>query len=114
MSLLGWPLLVLFVLAALAAPLGCLAAWNRVPGPRAARAAARLAMIAVCQETALLLVGALLNRSLHLYPTWADLFGTAGRGGDIEAAGPTLTRPAGGRGLVGGGFRFDRVSRTHV
>ncbi|RFU41497.1 esterase [Actinomadura logoneensis] len=114
MSLLGWPLLVLFVLAALAAPLGCLAAWNRVPGPRAARAAARLGMIALCQATALLVVGTLLNRSLHLYPTWADLLGTAGRGGDIEAAGPTLTRPAGGRGLDEGGFRFDRDSRTHV
>ncbi|WP_067813726.1 alpha/beta hydrolase [Actinomadura kijaniata] len=111
MGLLGWPLLVLLVALAVAAPAGCLLAWNRLPGPRAARAAARLGLIATCQVTALLLAGTLINRGLHLYASWDDLLGSGETaGGEIQAVGPQ----GGGtrRGL--GPFRYDRRSRTYV
>ncbi|WP_433328549.1 alpha/beta hydrolase [Spirillospora sp. CA-294931] len=112
MTLLGWPLLALLAVLAAAAPIGCLAAWNRIRGPRAVRAAGRLGLVATCQLTALLLVGVLVNRSMHLYATWDDLLGTTAVRGDIQAAGPVAqTGPAAGA-RTPSPFEFDRRSGT--
>ncbi|MFF4883395.1 alpha/beta hydrolase [Streptomyces nigra] len=76
MSLTGTPFLVtLGVLCAVAVALP-LALWSRVPGPRAARAAARLAMLLFAQATAVALVFTLVNNSNQLYDNWEDLLGT--------------------------------------
>ncbi|GAA1583404.1 alpha/beta hydrolase-fold protein [Actinomadura kijaniata] len=118
MTLLGWPLLVLLVVLAVAAPAGCLLAWGRLRGPRAVRLLGRLGLIAVCQTTALLLVGVVINRNLQLYASWDDLLGTGARDGEIQAMGPPDRGPHDG-GSVGGGrqgtgpFRMDRRTRTY-
>ncbi|MQY07006.1 alpha/beta hydrolase [Actinomadura macrotermitis] len=117
MTLLGWPLLALLVVLAVAAPVGCLFAWNRLPGPRAAQGAGRLGLLLTCQATALLMVGVLINHHLHLYASWDDLFGTEQADGDIHAAG-AAPQPD-GAGPVGrpqslSPFHFDGRSRTFV
>ncbi|RFU37178.1 hypothetical protein DZF91_34240 [Actinomadura logoneensis] len=75
-----WTLLASVFLAVLAFA-GCLAAWNRVPGPAALRLAGRAVLIVLCQVTALALVGLLINNARGFYGTWAevsaDFFGTS-------------------------------------
>ena len=74
--------------AAVAAPLGTLLLWNRLRGPRALRGALRLIMIGLCQGTAVLLAGILINNSFQLYDSWSDLLGRDGTPGRIVEAGP--------------------------
>jgi enterochelin esterase-like enzyme len=69
--------LVLCVLLAVGAPVGALFAWSRVKGPRTARGVQRLAMIGLCQVTALALVGTLINNTYYFYSSWSDLLGTS-------------------------------------
>ncbi|MCW2890202.1 MAG: hypothetical protein JWL58_7064 [Streptosporangiaceae bacterium] len=97
MGLLDGSLLTLSVLLAIAAPAACLLWWNRISGPRAVRYGGRLGLIAVCQVTALLLAGLLVNRSFQLYASWDDLFGGNGAGGAVQATGPGGSPTSGGR-----------------
>jgi enterochelin esterase-like enzyme len=63
------------VLLAIAAPTATLLLWPRTRGVIALRAVQRLAMIALCQVTALALVAVLVNNYFFFYSSWADLFG---------------------------------------
>jgi enterochelin esterase-like enzyme len=65
------------VLLVVGAPLGTLFFWSRLKGPRAARIGQRLAMIGLCQVTALALVATMVNNAYFFYASWSDLLGTA-------------------------------------
>ena len=78
MALLGWPLLVLLAVSAVAYPLLTLALWPRVRGSGPLRAATRLAMVAGCQVTAVLLVAVAVNHYGYFYGSWSELAGLAG------------------------------------
>ncbi|HEY3870197.1 MAG TPA: alpha/beta hydrolase-fold protein [Actinocrinis sp.] len=89
--------------AAFVLPLGTVLLWNRLRGPRAVRIALRLAMIELCQATAVLLAGLLINNSFQLYDSWSDLLGRDGTPGRIVEARPAAApggqtghAPAGG------------------
>ncbi len=107
--------LVLSILAAIAAPVGCLLLWGRVLGPAVVRVAQRVSLILVCQLTALLVVGLSINDTRDFYDTWSDLLFDWGLGGDvnngpgqIEGAGPGL-----GLGHHGHQFTIDADFRFH-
>jgi enterochelin esterase-like enzyme len=72
-ALLGWPLLVVSILAALAAPAACAALWGRLSG--LAAWPARIALIVVCQATAIAAVGVGLNDHFQFFASWSDLTG---------------------------------------
>lgn len=76
MSLLGTPLLVALGLVAVLVPLGTLALWPKVRGPKAVRVGARLALLGLCEITGVLLVAALANDYGQFYSSWDDLLGT--------------------------------------
>ncbi|MCO5973714.1 alpha/beta hydrolase [Actinoallomurus soli] len=82
MSLLGPPLLVLSILLALAAPVGCALLWGRVRGMTAWPV--RIAMIVVCQVTAVLLAGVGLNDHFQFFASWNDLIGQNGADAPIQ------------------------------
>jgi enterochelin esterase-like enzyme len=87
MSLTGTPLLVLSLMLAVLSPVACLLLWDRLLGPPVVRMAGRLMMIALCQLTALLLAGLMVNDYYQLYASWADLFGSdINAGGQIQEA----------------------------
>ncbi|WP_378239676.1 alpha/beta hydrolase [Actinomadura harenae] len=73
-------LLVAVFLAVLAFA-GCMAVWNRIPGPGVVRHIGHAGMILLCQVTALALVGLLINNARGFYGTWsevsADFLGTS-------------------------------------
>lgn len=73
MGLLGRPLLVVAILAALAAPAACAVLWGRLRG--AAAWPARVALILVCQATAIAAVGVGLNDHFQFFASWSDLTG---------------------------------------
>ena len=75
MSLLGLPTLLLAGLIALVSPAVCVLLWDRVRGGRAARATARLGLIAFAQLAALSFTGLALNDYNDLYGSWSDLAG---------------------------------------
>ncbi|MFC5186295.1 alpha/beta hydrolase [Actinomadura harenae] len=60
---------------------GCMAVWNRIPGPGVVRHIGHAGMILLCQVTALALVGLLINNARGFYGTWsevsADFLGTS-------------------------------------
>jgi hypothetical protein len=76
------------LVAVVVLPLGTLLLWNRLRGPRPLRAALRLAMIGLCQGTAVVLAGLLINNSFQLYDSWSDLLGRDGTPGPIVEARP--------------------------
>ncbi|MEV4257869.1 alpha/beta hydrolase-fold protein [Spirillospora sp. NPDC049652] len=94
------------VFLAVSAFAGCMAAWNRIPGPGAVRLAGRAVMIVLCQVTALALAGLLINNARGFYGTWAevsaDFLGTS-----FDDGGGTQSTVGGGGhhrgGLVGPG-----------
>lgn len=73
MSLLGWPLLVAVIVLALGGPTACVFFWGRVRGVGALPA--RLALILVCQVTAVLAVGVGVNDQFQFFASWSDLTG---------------------------------------
>ncbi|MEV5711467.1 alpha/beta fold hydrolase [Actinoallomurus sp. NPDC052274] len=82
MSLLGWPLLVLSILLALAAPVGCVLLWGRAR--RTTAVPIRVALILVCQVTAILLAGVGLNDHFQFFASWNDLLGQNGADAPIQ------------------------------
>ncbi|MBO0855339.1 MAG: hypothetical protein J2P18_16430 [Nocardia sp.] len=75
MSLTGTAFLVTLLLIAIGATVATLIGWNRVPGPRWRRHAARVGMLIACQASAVLVVAAGVNNSFGFYTSWSDLFG---------------------------------------
>jgi enterochelin esterase-like enzyme len=67
--------LAVAVLLTVAAPVGCLALWNRLGKRRWVRLFGRGALILSCQALAVLLAGLMLNHSYGFYTSWAELFG---------------------------------------
>ncbi|MCP2338203.1 alpha/beta hydrolase [Actinomadura rupiterrae] len=99
--------LLLAVFLAVLAFAGCMAVWNRIPGPGALRHIGRAGMIVCCQITALALVGLLINNARGFYGTWAevsaDFLGTSfDDGGGMQS---TVGGGGGGKGagMVGRG-----------
>ena len=91
MSLLGWPLLALLGLSAVAYPVLTLLLWPRVRGSGPLRAATRLVMVAGCQVTAVLLVAVAVNDYGYFYGSWSEL---PGLGRPSTRLGPhTRSRP---------------------
>lgn len=78
MSLLGWPLLVLTVGLALVAPAVCVLLWARARG--VAALPVRLALILICQVTAVAAVADVVNRQGQYYASWSDLGGDGAAG----------------------------------
>lgn len=113
------PTLLLSILLAVAAPAGCLLAWNRLPRSAVLRVGGRVVLILLCQVTALATVGLLINNARGFYASWsevsADLFGTgfnAGPGQEQSAGG--LRQPGGNTGpLTVKKFRYDSGRRTY-
>ena len=97
MALLGWPLVILLAILAVALPVTTVLVWGRLPGPRGVRTALRLALVGASQVAAVVLVAALLNDYGYFYSSWSDLLGrgsttaqrtTALPGRAMAAAGP--------------------------
>lgn len=83
----------LLVAVAAAAVVGAVLLWPRVRGPRTVRALARVAMIVLCQFTAVLVVMVTANNQYGFYASWDDLLGDANSGGH-PAPHATPTTPA--------------------
>ncbi|MBM9507741.1 alpha/beta hydrolase [Actinacidiphila acididurans] len=79
MSLTGTAFFVLCVALVPVAVALTLLAWNRVPGPPAARISARLGMVVLGQAAAVLAVLVWVNNSYGLYESWSDLMGNNGQ-----------------------------------
>ena len=75
MDLLGRPLVILLAGLAVGLPVATYLLWSRVRGPRALRAASRVALLGLSQVSAVLLVAALLNDYGYFYGSWSELLG---------------------------------------
>lgn len=94
MGLQGWPLLIVSIMLALGGPAACVYLWGRVRGLGALPA--RLALILVCQITAILAVGVGINDHFQFFSSWSDLSGQGSADAPIEQANPgdrPLSRP---------------------
>jgi S-formylglutathione hydrolase FrmB len=98
MGLLGTPLLVLLVVAALTAPAGVAFAWSRVRGPRLVRVGSRLALVATAQVAALAVGLVALNDYGQFFTSWSELLGTGPAASVVNqqhfGAAPTTTPTA--------------------
>ncbi|KNB49202.1 alpha/beta hydrolase [Streptomyces caatingaensis] len=88
LSLTGNAFLALLVSAAVLAVLAVLLLWTRIPGPAPVRWGARLALILLCQATAICVVAAWINTSYGLYASWDDLLGRTDGAGPVAMQGP--------------------------
>lgn len=70
--------------------------WNRVPGPRAARATARVGMVLLSQAAAVLAVLVWVNNTYGLYESWSDLSGNDGQVRLDDAGHDSAGAPVGG------------------
>ncbi|MEZ0065600.1 enterochelin esterase-like enzyme [Streptacidiphilus sp. MAP12-20] len=75
MSLTGTAFFYLLIIATIVAVAGTLVLWGMIRGPQWLRWTSRLAMIGVCQLTAIAVVAVWINNANGLYTSWADLFG---------------------------------------
>jgi enterochelin esterase-like enzyme len=113
MSLLGWPLFIVTIMLALAAPAACLALWGRVRGTGALPV--RLSLIVVCQATAILAVGVGVNDHYQFFASWSDLTGQNGGDAAIQqqnSGAVPLRRPLSNR--LRDDFREDRANKVLV
>jgi enterochelin esterase-like enzyme len=91
MSLTGTPFFVLTVIVMIGALTALFVFWNRIPGPRPARAGGRLGLALLSQITAVIAVLVYVNNSMGpFYESWSDLFGGS-------SAPPVTTSVAGGQ-----------------
>ena len=86
MDLLGRPLVILLAGLAVGLPVATYLLWSRVRGPRALRAASRVALLGLSQVTAVLLVAALLNDYGYFYGSWSELLGGSTSDGRVVHA----------------------------
>ena len=63
---------------AVLAPVATVLLWPRAGGPRLVRGLQRLGLIGLCQVTAVVLLGVVVNNNFYLYASWNDLLGTGG------------------------------------
>lgn len=102
MSLTGWPLACLLIVAVAAALAAVARYWGRLAGPGVRSLAARLGVLVLCQALVVLMVLTVVNRHFGFYATWGELVGAAGIGtgrivpeqGQGGDAGTTLIRRA--------------------
>ncbi|MGZ6804974.1 MAG: alpha/beta hydrolase [Nocardioidaceae bacterium] len=77
-------------------PVLAVVVWNRLPGPRAVRAAERLGLVVLAQATAVLLAFVAVNDQYQFYTSWAELMGSSVAPGPIVTTGAvTLAGPSG-------------------
>ena len=100
MALLGWPLVILLAILAVALPVTTVLVWGRLPGPRGVRTALRLALVGASQVSAVLLVAALLNDYGYFYSSWSDLLGRSGPAQERTSALPGRAMAAAGPGAA--------------
>lgn len=81
MSLTGWPLACLLLVAVAAVLAATVWGWGRLAGPGVRLLAARLGALILCQALVTLSVLVLVNRHFGFYGTWGELTGAAGIGG---------------------------------
>lgn len=93
-SLTGTTMLVLCGVLAVGLPVLALAGWSRVHGPRPARVAQRVGLLAGCQLAAVLLVAVALNDFGEFYGSWTSLFGSSSGAVQLSAAHIAGTRAA--------------------
>ena len=92
LSLTGTPFLAALIAATVLMVAGTLALWGRVRGPHPVRLLARLAMILLCQLTAIGVVATWINTSYGLYASWSDLLGTDRNTNTVAMPGPPASR----------------------
>lgn len=117
--------LVLSILLAIGAVVGCLLLWSRIPGPNAVKAVGRIGMISTCQITAILMLFLLVNIRGSFYATWNDLAFDLGIGANPNAGAQNGIQPGenngsgGTRGQKGtdpqinANFRFQSDTKTY-
>ncbi|MEV4431912.1 alpha/beta hydrolase-fold protein [Streptomyces sp. NPDC049555] len=110
-SLTGTAFFALLVVACLLAVLAALLLWTRIPGPGAVRWAGRLALIVLCQATAICVVAVWINSSYGLYASWDDLMGRTSESGPVAMPGPPAERARFTRG--DGGMRETYFRGAH-
>src|SRR3954452_1206838 len=98
MSLLGWPLLVLLGVLAVALPVITLLGWSRITGPAPVRNLARLSLVGVSQVTAVLFVAAALSNYGSFDVSWSDLLVRTSPVGQPTSASPGHPLVAAGTG----------------
>ncbi|MGZ6804817.1 MAG: alpha/beta hydrolase, partial [Nocardioidaceae bacterium] len=77
-------------------PVLAVVVWDRLPGPRAVRAAERLGLVALAQAMAVLLAFVAVNDQYVFFTSWSDLVGSAPPPGQIvQTGGTTLAGPSG-------------------
>ncbi|MBF9072138.1 alpha/beta hydrolase [Streptacidiphilus fuscans] len=102
MSLTGTPFFVLTVVLVVVALAALFGLWNRIPGPGAARLAARFGLAVLSQLTAVVMVLVYLNNSMGpFYDSWSDLFGGSTTVSDTALSGNNGHH--GGDGVAPGG-----------
>jgi enterochelin esterase-like enzyme len=84
-DLLGTPFLLLTILLVVAAPAAVVLLWDRARGSEPLQIAQRVGLVVVCQLTALVLAGVLLNREFVFYESWGDLFGQSPQTGPVQS-----------------------------
>ena len=92
MSLTGNAFFYVLIIATVLAAIGTLALWGRVRGPRPVRWLGRLAMIVICQLTAIAVVATWINNSYGLYSSWNDLLGDDNGTATAAMPGPPANR----------------------
>jgi enterochelin esterase-like enzyme len=97
-DLLGTPFLLLTILLVIAAPAAVILLWDKARGTHALQVAQRVGLVAVCQVTALILAGVLLNREFVFYESWSDLFGQDPQSSAVQSDASDPTRHAAGAG----------------
>jgi enterochelin esterase-like enzyme len=69
--------LIFAIVLAVGAPVATMLLWLRVRGPGPVRGLQRLALIGVCQLTALAVAATVVNNTFYFYSSWADMLGTS-------------------------------------
>ncbi|MBB4893970.1 pimeloyl-ACP methyl ester carboxylesterase [Streptomyces olivoverticillatus] len=114
LSLTGTAFFALLIAACVLAVVAALLLWPKIPGPRPVRWLGRIALIGLCQATAICVVAVWINSSYGLYASWSDLFGRTGDTGPVAMPGPPAQRAKFTRGDNGIRETYFRGSRSKL
>ncbi|MFI1970047.1 alpha/beta hydrolase [Streptomyces cinnamoneus] len=92
LSLTGTAFFALLIGLCVLAVLATLLLWARLRGPRPVRWLGRIALIALCQATAICVVAVWINSTYGLYASWSDLLGRTDDAGPVAMPGPPAHR----------------------
>ncbi|MEY9871286.1 S-formylglutathione hydrolase FrmB [Streptacidiphilus sp. MAP12-33] len=106
MSLTGTAFFYTLIAATVVAVVVTMVAWGAVRGPKALRTLTRLALIGLCQVTAIAVVAVWINNANGLYSSWSDLFGQQDNAGVGVSADGSTTQVAS---FTGGPSGFQRT-----